>query len=478
MHAQLLIGEREVEGPGAFAVTNKYSGAPIGTCALAGPAELEAALAAAQGAAPALAAAPAWRRSAALAATSRALTARREELARTIAQEAGKALKFARAEVDRAVQVFALAAEEAGRIHGETVPLDASPSGAGYFGFWQRRPRGVLVAITPFNFPLNLVAHKLAPALAAGNPVVLKPAERTPLTAWLLAGIVRQALAGQDLPLGALGLVQGPGAELGPPLVEDPRVAMVSFTGSRAVGQSILARAGLKRVTLELGNTTPVIVAPDADLDLAAERCALGAYYNSGQVCISVQRVYADPAVAAPLRERFVAATERMVVGDPLAEETDVGPMIALSEAERAERWVQEAVRGGAQLLCGGRREGPVHWPTLLGDPPADARVMVDEVFAPVASLIGDQDFERALRRANEGPYGLQVAVFSRDLERVLHAIEALDFGGVIVNDTPAFRADAMPYGGNRQSGLGREGVRFAIEEMTNVQMVVIRRTS
>lgn len=472
MHAQLLIDGRWVEGAGAFEVRDKYRAQPIATCAEAGPEQVEAALQAAARAAPVMAALPAWRRAELLAGTAAALAARREELARTIAQEVGKALKFALAEVDRAVQVFGLAAEEAKRIHGETVPLDASPAGGGHFGFWQRRPLGVLVAITPFNFPLNLVAHKLAPALAAGNAVVLKPAERTPLSAFLLAGILLE----QGLPPGALNLLQGPGPALGPLLVEDRRVAMISFTGSRAVGEALVRQAGLKKVTLELGNTTPVIVAPDADLDQVAARCALGAFSNAGQVCISVQRVYGDPAIAAPLRERFVAAAERMIVGDPLDPATDVGPMIEVREAERAERWVREALDGGARLLCGGRREGAVLWPTVLGDPHPDARVVTEEVFAPVVSLIGDQGFEAALERANQGPYGLQVAVFTRDVERVLRAIERLDFGGVIVNDTPAFRADHMPYGGNRGSGLGREGVRFAIEEMTNIQMVVIRR--
>jgi acyl-CoA reductase-like NAD-dependent aldehyde dehydrogenase len=385
--------------------------------------------------------------------------------------EAGKALKYARVEVDRAVSTFTIAAEEAKRIHGETVPLDAVPAGEGYFGFYVRKPVGVVAAITPFNFPLNLVAHKVAPAIAAGNAVVLKPASATPLTSVKLC----QILEACGLPAGAINLVVGPGGTVGDWLITDPRVGKVTFTGSTDVGQYIVSRAGIKKVTLELGNTSPVIVAPDADLDFVAKRCAVGAYYNSGQVCLSVQRIYSDRKIFEPFLERFTKATEEMVVGDPLDERVDVGPMIDVREAERIEGWVKEAAEGGAEVVTGGRREGPVYWPTVLIKVRPEMKVVAKEAFAPVASVIEVDSFEEALEQANATTYGLQAAVFTRDLDRVFQAIRRLNFGGVIINDAPTFRADHMPYGGVRQSGIGREGVRYAIEEMTNIQMVAIR---
>jgi acyl-CoA reductase-like NAD-dependent aldehyde dehydrogenase len=301
--------------------------------------------------------------------------------------------------------------------------------------------------------------------------VVLKPASTTPLTAVKLC----QALAEAGLPAGAINLVVGSGGTVGEWLVTDKRVAKVTFTGSPPVGEHILAVAGIKKVTLELGNTSPVIIAPDADLDLVAKRAAVGAFYNSGQVCISVQRIYGQKEIYEPFTEKFVKATEAMVVGDPLDERVDVGPMIERREAERIEGWVSEALSGGAHVLTGGRREGSVYWPTVLADVTPGMKVVADEVFAPVASVIKCDDFEEALRQANDTEFGLQAAVFTQDINRAFRAIQRLNFGGVIINDTPAFRADHMPYGGNRRSGLGREGVRFAMEEMTNIQMVAIR---
>lgn len=471
MEYKLFIDGRWVDGGPLLEVRNKYTGEVIGALPTARREDVDAAIAAAAQAAPLMAAMPAYQRGEILARTSALIRERREEFARTIAAEAGKALKYARAEVDRGITTFAIAAEEAKRIHGETVPLDAVPAGEGYFGFWVRRPVGVIAAISPFNFPLNLVAHKVAPAIAAGNTVVLKPASTTPLTAVKLCQVLSEA----GLPPGALNLVVGSGSTVGEWLVTDPRVAKVTFTGSPPVGERILTIAGLKKVTLELGNTSPVIVAPDADLEFAAKRCAIGAYYNSGQVCISVQRIYGQRAIYEPFTERFVQASAAMVVGDPLDERVDVGPMIDMREAERIEGWVQEAQAGGAKVLTGGKREGAVYWPTVLTDVRPEMRVVAEEAFAPVASVIACDDFEEALRQADATPYGLQAAVFTRDIQRVFEAIKRLNFGGVIINDTPVFRADHMPYGGNRRSGLGREGVRYAIEEMTHIQMVAIR---
>ncbi len=473
MEHKLLIDGQWVSGGAPLAVTNKYTGAVIGTVPTARREDVDAAIAAAARAAPLMAEMPAHQRSAILLRAAALMHERREELARTIALEAGKALKFARVEVERGQGTFTIAAEEAKRLHGETLPLDAVPNGEGYFGFWLRRPVGVIAAIAPFNFPLNLVAHKVAPALAAGNTVVLKPASTTPLTAVLLC----QILADAGLPPGALNLVAGSGGTVGEWLVTDPRVAKVTFTGSPPVGEHILAVAGIKKVTLELGNTSPVIIAPDADLDLVAKRAALGAFYNSGQVCISVQRIYSQQGIYAPFAEKLVQASEAMVVGDPLDERVDVGPMIDLKEAERIEGWVQEAQSGGAQVLTGGKREGAVYWPTVLANVQPEMKVVADEVFAPVASVLPYDDFESALEQANATEFGLQVGVFTRDIDRVLRAVQRLNFGGVIINDTPNFRADHMPYGGNRRSGLGREGVRFAMEDMTNIQLVAIRRS-
>jgi acyl-CoA reductase-like NAD-dependent aldehyde dehydrogenase len=474
MEYQLLIdGQWAGNGP-ALEVRNKYNGELVGVLPTASREDLDHALEAAEQAEEVMADMPAHRRADILLKTAALLRERSEDLAKTIAAEAGKALKFARAEVDRAASTFTIAAEEAKRLHGETIPLDAVPAGEGYFGFWNRRPVGVIAAISPFNFPLNLVAHKVAPALASGNTLVLKPATTTPLAAVKLCQILMDA----GLPPGALNLVVGSGGTVGEWLITDPRVDKITFTGSPEIGRHILSVAGIKKVTLELGNTSPVVVAPDADLDFVAKRCAVGAFYNSGQVCISVQRIYSQKQVYEPFAEKFVKATEAMVVGDPLDERVDVGPMIDVKEVDRIEGWVNEAQTSGAKVLTGARRDGTVYYPTVLAGVQEDMKVVTEEVFAPVASVISSDDFESALKQANDTKFGLQVGVFTNDVNRVLKAVKRLNFGGVIVNDTPNFRADHMPYGGNRQSGLGREGVRFAMEDMTNIQLVAIRLQS
>lgn len=468
---KLFIDGQWVDGGPLLEVKNKYNGQIIGAVPSARREDVDSALAAAHRATVVMADLPAYKRSEILLRAAALITQQKDDFARTIAAEAGKALKFARAEVERAINTFTIAAEEAKRLHGETLPLDAVPAGEGYFGFWTRRPVGVIAAISPFNFPLNLVAHKVAPALAAGNTLVLKPASTTPLTAVLLCQVLQEA----GLPGGALNLVVGSGGTVGEWLVTDPRVDKVTFTGSPEVGRHILSVAGIKKVTLELGNTSPVVIAPDADLDFVAKRCAVGAFYNSGQVCISVQRIYSQKQVYEPFVEKFVAASNAMVVGDPLDERVDVGPMIDLKEAERIENWVGAAQSAGAAVLTGGLREGSIYYPTVLTNVNAAMKVVAEEAFAPVASVIACDDFDESLRQANDTKFGLQVGVFTKDIDRVLKAVKRLNFGGVIINDTPAFRADHMPYGGNRQSGLGREGVRFAMEEMTNIQMVAIR---
>ena len=471
MEYRLLIDGQWLATGEWIEVKNKYSGASLGAVAAAGRAQVDDALEAARRGAAAMAEMPAHRRAAILGRAAELIRERSEDLALLLAAEAGKALKFARAEVDRAGWTFQTASEEARRLHGETIPLDGLPAGEGYFGFYTRRPVGVIAAISPFNFPLNLVAHKVAPALAAGNGVVLKPATTTPLSAVKLCEILIEA----GLPPGAINLLVGSGATVGEWMVSDSRVDKVTFTGSPAVGRRITQIAGIKKITLELGNTSPVIVAPDADLAYAAKRCAVGAYYNSGQVCISVQRIYSQRPVYDSFTDSFIRASEAMVVGDPLDDRVDVGPMIDVREAERIEGWVKEAQAGGARVRTGGKRDGGVYWPTVLTDVSPEMKVVAEEAFAPIASVIACDDFEEALRQADATEFGLQVGVFTRDIGRVLQAVRRLNFGGVIINDTPAFRVDHMPYGGNRQSGLGREGVRFAMEEMTNIQLVAIR---
>jgi acyl-CoA reductase-like NAD-dependent aldehyde dehydrogenase len=474
MEYKLLIdGNWTGHGP-ALEVKNKYDGSTVGAVPTASREDLNQALDAAERAEDVMADMPAHQRAEILLRTAALLRERSEELAKIIAGEAGKALKFARAEVDRSASTFTIAAEEAKRLHGETIPLDAVPAGDGYFGFWNRRPVGVIAAISPFNFPLNLVAHKVAPALAAGNTLVLKPATSTPLAAVILCQILQEA----GLPAGAINLVVGSGGTVGEWLITDERVDKITFTGSPEIGRHILAVAGIKKVTLELGNTSPVVIAPDADLDFVAKRCALGAFYNSGQVCISVQRIYSQKQVYESFAEKFVKATEAMVVGNPLDERVDVGPMIDSKEVDRIEGWVKEAQGAGAKILTGGRREGTVYYPTVLTNVEADMKVIAEETFGPVASVISSDDFESALKQANDSKFGLQVGVFTNDINRVFKAVRRLNFGGVIINDTPNFRADHMPYGGNRQSGLGREGVKFAMEDMTNIQMVAIRLNS
>ena len=474
MEYKLLIDGQWVNAGSLMEVKNKYDGKVIAALPTARKEDVDAAIDAAERAEDVMADMPTYKRAEILLKTAALLRERADDMAKTIAAEAGKALKFARAEVDRAQSTFTIAAEEAKRLHGETVPLDAVPAGEGYFGFWTRRPVGVIAAISPFNFPLNLVAHKVAPALAAGNTLVLKPASTTPLTAVKLCQILQDA----GLPAGAINLVVGSGGTVGEWLITDPRVDKITFTGSPEIGRHILSVAGIKKVTLELGNTSPVVVAPDADLDFVAKRCAVGAFYNSGQVCISVQRIYSQKQVYEPFSEKFVRATEAMVVGDPLDERVDVGPMIDSYEVDRIEGWVKEAQTSGAKVLTGGKRDGTVYYPTVLADVDDEMKVISEEVFAPVASIISSDDFESALRQANDTKFGLQVGVFTKDIDRVFQAVRRLNFGGVIINDTPSFRADHMPYGGNRQSGLGREGVKFAMEDMTNIQMVAIRLNS
>jgi acyl-CoA reductase-like NAD-dependent aldehyde dehydrogenase len=449
-------------------VLDKYTGETISEVPVADDAAVDRAVRRARDAFPAWSETPAHRRSSILRAAARAIEQRKDEITALIAREAGKAWKYAAGEVARSIETFTFSAEEAKRIHGETVPMDASAFGEKRVGFYLRVPLGVVSAITPFNFPLNLVAHKVGPALAAGNTVVLKPAEETPLTAVRMAECLRDA----GLPEGVLEIVHGDGPTTGEALVRHPGPAKVSFTGSPPVGQHILSVAGLKRVTLELGNNSGAIVEPDANLDLAVPRTVMSAFANAGQVCLSLQRLYVHERIADAFLERFVAATRALKIGNPLDHDCDVGPMISDEAADRADTWIKEAVGQGAKLLVEGRREGRMLWPTVIINTTPDMKVVCREAFAPLVCVMVYRDFEDALRQLADTPYGLQAGLYTKDLHNAFRAVSALDMGGIMVNDTSIFRVDHMPYGGNRMSGIGREGVRYAVEEMTNIKFV------
>jgi acyl-CoA reductase-like NAD-dependent aldehyde dehydrogenase len=394
------------------------------------------------------------------------------KLARILSLETGKPIREARIEVDRGRQTLMAAAIAARELAGEAVPIDAAPAGAGRLAMTVREPLGVVGAITPWNVPLNLALHKIAPAIAGGNAVVHKPSEITPLSALELAALVAEAGA----PAGAYNVVTGDGAEIGQGMVRDPRIAMITFTGSVEVGKQIRANAGLKRVTLELGGNCPVVVEPDADLELAAKRCAEGGYLNSGQLCISVQRIFVHERVEQAFLERLRAITESSFpAGHPLEDGTMISSMITEDEAKRVEAWIDDAVKRGARRLTGGERRSATLTPCVIEGLPPGARISCDEVFGPVIAVERYTDLDDAIRKANGTAYGLQAGVFTRDIDRAFRIARALEAGGVIINDVPGFRADHMPYGGSKESGIGREGPRYSIEEMTEVKLICWR---
>lgn len=470
VHPCIVAGE-PVETRSTLEVSDKFTGQEIGRVCLAGEAELERALAVAAKAAPALRKASRAARAEWLDSIAHGIRGRATEFADTIVAEAGKPLRFARGEVQRAISTFSIAAQEAARFTGEVVPVDMTSAGEGYVGFTSRVGAGPVAAVTPFNFPLNLVAHKLAPAFAVGNPVIHKPASSTPLTALLLGEVVRESGAPPEI-LSVLPM-RSAHAE---PLVEDPRVKIFTFTGSPEVGWALKAKANKKKVLLELGGNAPAIVHSDADLEFAASRIAVGGYAYAGQVCISVQRVLVHRPIYEAFRTRYVEAVRGLGVGDPRLEETVSGPMIDPGELERVADWVERARSDGARVLCGGKSSPPVYEPTVLEDVKPEMWVSCKEVFGPVTTLAPYDEFEDALELANDPQYGLQVGVFTRDLERVLRCQDDLEYGGIIVNDYPTFRVDNMPYGGVKESGFGREGLRYTMEEMSEHRLLVIRR--
>jgi acyl-CoA reductase-like NAD-dependent aldehyde dehydrogenase len=450
-------------------IINPYDDSVIATIPECSENEVHQAINRAMAAAKPMAEMPAYERGAILNRASGLIEENTVELARLMAQESGKPMKYARGEVARAVETFLFAADEARRLHGETVPLDAARTGMGKFGYYVRVPVGVIAAITPFNFPLNLVAHKIAPAIAAGCPIVLKPAPATPLTALRLAEILREA----GLPEGAFEIVTG-GADVGSWLTTDPRIAMITFTGSPPVARQITKNAGLRRVTLELGGNAATVIDADANIDHAVSRTVMGSFAYSGQTCISVQRIYIHHEKYDEFRAKFVDATNALLIGDPLNEKTDIGPVINDAAAIRIDNWVNEAVSQGAQIAVGGTRMGKVMSPTILENVSESMQVMCAEVFGPIVSLVSFEDFDEALAAVDHSEFGLQAGIYTRDLNKAMRAVQRLNVGGVIINDVPSFRVDQMPYGGTKDSGIGREGPRFAVEEMTTLKMVVI----
>ena len=412
---------------------------------------------------------PAFERQRVLRRVAQTISERKQEFSRTLAQEAGKPIKAARTEVERAIFTFTVAAEESTRIYGEYLPLDWQEFTAGRWGIVRRFPLGPLAGITPFNFPLNLVAHKVAPAIAAGCSMVLKPAPQTPLSALLLAEAVQQA----GWPDGGLNVLPLSNEDAGL-LVTDERIKLISFTGSAPVGWQIKKNAGKKKVILELGGNAGVIVHSDADLQYAADRCVAGGFAYAGQTCISVQRILVERSVYGKFTDLLLNGVKKLKIGDPLEESTDLGPLIRESDAARASDWVQEAARGGARLLYGGHRNGPLLEPTVLTGTRPEMKVNCQEIFAPVVTVEAYDHFDDAVRQVNSSPYGLQAGIFTRDVKLLFNAYEELEVGGLIAGDVPAFRIDHMPYGGIKDSGLGREGLRYAIEEMTEPKLLVM----
>lgn len=455
------VNQQEVRAP--------FNNETLARVSYASRGDVEEAIAVAASAAAEMRALPRYEIAAALRRLADDITARREEFARTIATESGKPITAARGETDRAISTFTFAAEEARRFTGESVPVDTQAIGRGRIGWMERIPRGLIFGITPFNFPLNLVAHKVAPALASGNTIIVKPSPRTPLTALLLGEVFLSC----GLPKGALQVVPMEIQEIDL-LLMDERVAMISFTGSAEVGWKLRERAARKAVTLELGGNAPVIVDETADIKYSVERTAMAAFSYAGQVCISAQRLFIHERIADEWTSRFVLRAKNLRMGDPLDEKTELSVMINEEAARRAESWINEAVNAGAHLLCGGTRRGALLDATVLTDVHSEMRVCSEEVFAPIATIQTFKDFDAALMEANNTRYGLQAGVFTRDMRRAFHAAQTLEYGGVMINDAPAFRVDNMPYGGVKLSGTGREGVRYAMEEMTEPRMIVI----
>ncbi len=464
-----LIGGRWSQATTVAPVRNPYTGETIAHVCQASPADAESAVQSSVEGAAAMRRLSGYARSTLLANAAQALQARQEEFARTMTAEAGKPLTDARREVGRAIQTLSIAGEEAKRIGGEVVPLDWSPGMEAYWGVTRRFPIGPILGITPFNFPLNLVVHKVAPALAAGNSILIKPAPQTPLTALLLGDLLLKA----GVPPGGLNILPCDNT-VAEQLVVDSRFKLLSFTGSAPVGWMLKAKCGKKKVVLELGGNAAVIIEPDADLEYAAQRCVTGGFTYAGQTCISVQRIFVHESVVESFTEQLMTRVRGLATGDPGDERTVVGPLIDAGAAQRIEGWIGEAVAQGARLLSGGSREGSVVRPTVLSQVTAAMNVSCREVFGPLVTITPYREFEAALNAVNDSDYGLQAGIFTNNIGRIFQAFEQLEVGGVLANEIPTFRADHMPYGGIKDSGIGREGLRYAIEDMTEPKLLVV----
>ena len=465
----LLINGQKIGSDRIDEVLSPWDGSLVGTVCLASDTEVEMAIASGHRVLETMRRLPRHERRQALREIADGLRADKEGFARTVALEAGKPIAQARAEVDRAAVTFDLAAEETIRVGGEVVPIDLEVRAEGYIATMYRRPLGLIAGIAPFNFPLNLVAHKVAPALAAGNSIVLKPARKTPLTALRLGHLALSA----GIPAGAFNVVNCD-REVGDRLVTDERFRMLTFTGSPESGWPMRERAGRKRVVLELGGNAGVIVEPDADIDWAVERCAAGGFYYAGQSCISVQRIFIHEQIYTAFVEKLLKRVDLLKCGDPMDPNTEVGPVIDEASALRIVGWIEEAQKAGARVLAGGKRRGTLVEPAVIEDPPRDAAVSCNEIFGPVVTVQRYAEFEGALDAVNDSRYGLQAGLFTHDVRRIYRALERLEVGGVIVNEAPTFRMENYPYGGVKDSGLGREGVRYAIEEMTEPRVLVL----
>jgi acyl-CoA reductase-like NAD-dependent aldehyde dehydrogenase len=467
---RMYVAGEWIDKPETIPVENPYDRSVIDTVPRADRSDVERALASAARGAKAMGKLSGYERFQILRKAAELIAARREELGRTISLEEGKILAEGRAEAGRAVETILGSAEEAKRIHGETIPVDGAPGGAGRLAFTLRVPCGIVVAISPFNFPLNLVCHKVGPAIAGGNAVVVKPATDTPLSALKLTEILLEA----GLPPEGIQCLTGPGGELGDLLARDPRVRKITFTGSREVGERICRAAGLKRVTMELGSNSPVIVMPDADLDRVAEAVAATGYANAGQVCISTQRVLAAGRVYGDFLDALKPRVEAITTGSQLDERVRMGPMIRERDAARVDEWIREAVGAGARLVTGGHRQGAVFAPTVVADVKPEMRISAEELFGPAVAVTPFDDIDQAIALANDTPYGLSAAIFTESVEHAMRFARDVQAGNLHVNWGPQWRADLMPYGGLKESGFGKEGPRYAVEEMTELKTVVL----
>jgi len=471
---KLWITDQWVEGSRTVPLTNPHTGEVLAEIGYASPAQAELAINAAAQAYDAFREMPIHQRSAILFRVARIIERRHEEAAQLIAAEAAKPIKSARGEINRTIQTYELSAEAAKNLYGEVIPMDAVPRGENHTAYVTRQPLGVVSAITPFNFPSNLVAHKVGPAIAAGNTIVLKPAEKTPLSSLFLAEVFLEA----GLPAGVLNIIPGDGKELSDVLTTHDKVAFITFTGSPRVGKIIRAQAGLRKVTLELGSNSPLLIDRgfnENELDHIAGETATGAFSYNGQVCISIQRVYVHSSIYDDFVLRLVKKAESLKIGNPLDEDTDISALINDESAQRLKTWLDHAVAGGAKIASGGKFDKNVMYPTVLTDVPANTELNCEEAFGPIVTVTSFERWEDAIRMANDSKFGLNAGVFTKDIQRAFKAAKQLQTGGVLINEIPTFRVDHMPYGGVKDSGTGREGVRYAMEDMMELKLISFR---